>query len=390
MRSSAQRLLGFTPELFPVSARLAMRAKRGEPALWAASGFEALEGFITTTLDERGRFQLKLANPLGVGHALAARYATMAEERLTLLNEDMAVLEDIDRQRAVHREDLARGFDLRMTAVEKVLLDMEQRGHAFFEDTLRLGRVMDLLNRSRVQKEFEQRVVGDAPRQIERNVSELIDWLIDQDFRQWQAVTGVLSARSTDHRARMRGTPEVGTFHYGPSGLIDSVGREAQRVVDTYDREREAAAIAEQARAAVTTAAAAGGAALGLGTTRGAGGVERGGGHHRNSAGERRRLDGLPRDPCAQTEGQARDAGEGVAVAGPAGGRAARGVRAGARTWTDSHRRCDRAVQPVRQSRARTLDRREIPSDFIAGPGGHVPQPSGRLTRTGQCAFRHE
>ncbi len=266
VRSSAQHFFGFTPELFPVSARLAMRAKRGEPALWAASGFEALEGFITTTLDERGRFQLKLANPLGVGHALAARYATMAEERLTLLNEDMAVLEDIDRQRAVHREDLARGFDLRMTAVEKVLLDMEQRGHAFFEDTLRLGRVMDLLNRSRVQKEFEQRVVGDAPRQIERNVSELIDWLIDQDFRQWQAVTGVLSARSTDHRARMRGTPEVGTFHTDRTALIDSVGREAQRVVDTYDREREAAAIAEQARAAVTTAAAAGGAALGLGT----------------------------------------------------------------------------------------------------------------------------
>jgi hypothetical protein len=153
-----------------------------------------------------------------------------------------------------------------MTAVEKVLLDMEQRGHAFFEDTLRLGRVMDLLNRSRVQKEFEQRVVGDAPRQIERRVSELIDWLIDQDFRQWQSVTSVLAARTTNHRARMLGTPEVGTFHADRTGLIESVGREAQRVVDTYDKEREAAAIAEEARAAVTTAAAAGGAAVGLGT----------------------------------------------------------------------------------------------------------------------------
>jgi hypothetical protein len=37
-------------------------------------------------------------------------------------------------------------------------------------------------------------------------------------------------------------------------------------VVDTYDKQREAAAIADHARAAVTTAAAAGGAALGLGT----------------------------------------------------------------------------------------------------------------------------
>jgi small GTP-binding protein len=266
VRSAAQRLFGLTPETFPVSARLALRAKRGEPAVWAASGFEALERYITTTLDERGRFHLKLANPLGVGHALAARYATMADERLTLLNEDTSVLEDIDRQLAVHRHDLARGFELRMTAVEKVLLDMEQRGHAFFEDTLRLGRVIDLLNRARVQKEFEQRVVGDAPRQVERNVSELIDWLIDQDFRQWQAVTAILGARSTNYRAQMLGTPEVGTFHADRTGLIDSVGREAQRVVETYDKEREAAAMAEEARLAVTTAAAAGGAALGLGT----------------------------------------------------------------------------------------------------------------------------
>jgi small GTP-binding protein len=266
VRSSAQRLFGLTPEIFPVSARLALRAKRGEPTLWAASGFEPLERFITSTLDERGRFRLKLANPIGVGHALAARCATMADERLTLLNEDVSVLEDIDRQLAVHRDDLAQGFDLRMTAVEKVLLDMEQRGHAFFEDTLRLGRVMDLFNRARVQKEFEQRVIGDAPRQIEWNVSELIDWLIDQDFRQWQAVTAVLGQRVSHHRARMLGTPEVGTFHEDRTRLIDSVGREAQRVVDTYDREREAAAIAGQARAAVTTAAAAGGAAVGLGT----------------------------------------------------------------------------------------------------------------------------
>jgi small GTP-binding protein len=266
VRAAAQRLFGLTPEIFPVSARTALRAKGGEPALWAASGFDALEHYITTTLDQRGRFQLKLANPLGVGHALAVRYATMADERLTLLNEDISVLENIDRQLAVYRDDLERGFELRMTAVEKVLLDMEQRGHAFFEDTIRLGRVIDLLNRARVQKEFEQRVVADAPRQIERSVSELIDWLIDQDFRQWQAVTAILAGRSSSHRARTLGVPEVGTFHADRTGLIESVAREAQRVVGTYDREREAAAIAEQARAAVTTAAAAGGAAVGLGT----------------------------------------------------------------------------------------------------------------------------
>jgi small GTP-binding protein len=266
VRSSAQRLLGITPEIFPVSARLALRAKQGEPSVWGASRFEPLERYIRDTLDEGSRFRLKLANPVAVGQALAHRYATIAEERLILLDEDVLLLEDIERQLAVHRSDMARGFELRMTAVEKVLVDMEARGHAYFEDTLRLGRVIDLLNRARVQKEFEERVVADAPRQIERSVSELIDWLIDQDFRQWQAVTSAMVDRTKQRGSRVLGAPDVGSFHSDRTQLIDAVGREAQRVVDTYDKRREAEAIADQARAAVTTAAAAGGAAVGLGT----------------------------------------------------------------------------------------------------------------------------
>jgi hypothetical protein len=165
----------------------------------------------------------------------------------------------------VYGEDLGRGFELRMTAVEKVLLDMETRGHAYFEETLRLGRTFDLLNRARIQKEFEETVVADAPRQIERRVTELIDWLIDQDFRQWQAVTERIAERRRAH-SRILGAPDVGTFHADRTRLIDSVGRETQRVVDTYDKRREAEAIADSARQAVTVAAAAGGAALGLGT----------------------------------------------------------------------------------------------------------------------------
>ena len=250
MRDASRRLLGITPEIFPVSARLALRAKQGEPALWAASRFETIERYIRTNLEEGNRFRLKLANPIGVGQSLAHRYATIADERLQVLHEDLELLEDIERQLALYREDLARGFELRMTAVEKVLVEMESRGHTYFEDTLRIGRVMDLLNRARIQKEFEERVVGDAPRQIERRVTELIDWLIDQDFRQWQAITTRLAERSRDRGSHPLGAPDIGTFHADRSRLIDSVGRESQRVVDTYDRQREAAAISDQAAAA--------------------------------------------------------------------------------------------------------------------------------------------
>ena len=119
VRESSLRLLGILPEVFPLSARLAAGAKRGDENVRAASRFEALERHIQQTLDDVSRFRLKLANPLGVGDALARRYEAAARERNDLLATDIAAVADIERQLALYLNDIAQGFELRMTAVEK-------------------------------------------------------------------------------------------------------------------------------------------------------------------------------------------------------------------------------------------------------------------------------
>jgi len=166
----------------------------------------------------------------------------------------------------VYQQDLVRDFELRMSAIDLILLQMERRGHDYFDDTMRIGRVMDLLNRSRVQQGFEQQVVTDAPNQIERKVGELVDWLVDADLRQWQAVTRHLAERRRQYKDRIVGEEGGARFHYDRTRMIDSVARETQMVVDSYDRRREAQELADGARNAVATAAAVGAGALGLGT----------------------------------------------------------------------------------------------------------------------------
>jgi small GTP-binding protein len=265
---NAKSLLGFSPEVFPVSSRLARRAKAGEPALWEGSRFEALERYIRTTLDAPGRVHLKLLNPLGVGASLAERHASFVRERLALLKDDFNTLDEVDRQLTTYQSDLMRDFDFRMSDIDRILLEMERRGQDYFDETMRIGRVMDLLNRSRVQQGFEQQVVADAPQQIERKVGELVDWLVGADLKQWQAVTSHLSERRRQYRGRIVGEEDSGgaRFHYDRTRLIEAVGREAQKVVDSYDRRREAQELADGARNAVATAAAVGAGALGLGT----------------------------------------------------------------------------------------------------------------------------
>jgi hypothetical protein len=166
----------------------------------------------------------------------------------------------------VYQQDLVRDFELRMSDIDVILLQMERRGHDYFDETMRIGRVMDLLNRSRVQQGFEQQVVADAPQQIERKVGELVDWLVDADLRQWQAVTRHLAERRRQYKDRIVGEEGGARFHYDRTRMIDSVARETQKVVDSYDRRREAQELADGARNAVATAAAVGAGALGLGT----------------------------------------------------------------------------------------------------------------------------
>jgi small GTP-binding protein len=262
---NARALLGLNPDIFPVSSRLALRAKQGDPSGWAGSRFEALERYIRDTLDSPGRIQLKLLNPLGVGAAVTARLATIIQERAALLKDDFSTLDEVDRQLVMYQQDLMRDLEFRLADIDRILLEMEKRGQEYFDDTMRVGRVMDLLNRSRMQEGFERQVVADAPPQIERKVSELVDWLVDADLRQWQDVTRHLAHRRRQYEDRIIGDVDAGRFHHDRTRLIDAVSRESRRAVDSYDRRKEAADLADGARNAVAAAAAVGAGALGLG-----------------------------------------------------------------------------------------------------------------------------
>jgi len=264
--NSARNLVGEISAVFPVSARQAKQAKAGQPQLWTASGFEPLEAFIRDTLDDEGRFRLKLLNPLGVGYKLARKQLALIEEDLESLKEDRQLLEDIERQMVYYNEDMQRNFKARLSEIDNILYEMEKRGDDFFDEMIRLGRVPDLIRASRVERAFEEQVVADTPQQIERRVSELVDWMVEQDLRQWTAVAEHLAQRKETYRDRVVGAggPREGTLAYDRQRLIDSIGTATRRAVETYDQDKEAAEMAEAARNAVVNTGLAG-VGVGLG-----------------------------------------------------------------------------------------------------------------------------
>ncbi len=265
--TQSQRLLGITPRVFPVSARWAREGRAtGDETMVAASGLPDLEAFLRITLDEAERFRLKLLNPVGVAENLVASLAAAHTERLDLLSEDFRTLEDIETQLAAYREDIDREFELRLADIDNELHQMEIRGMEYFDETIRLGRLPDLVRKERIRAEFERVVVGDTPRAIERKVESLIDWLVESDIRQWQAVVQHVNRRQTVHSGRIVGQVG-GRFESDRSRLLDTVGRAAREGMESYDRSREAHRMASDVQQAVAGTALVEVGAVGLGAT---------------------------------------------------------------------------------------------------------------------------
>jgi hypothetical protein len=106
--------------------------------------------------------------------------------------------------------------------------------------------------------------VADGPQAIERRGQEIIDWLVAADLKQWQAVTDHLAKRRDQHADRIVGRAGA-AFDYDRNRLLDSVGREAQRTMESYDKDAESTRLAESVQAAVAGTALVGVGAIGLG-----------------------------------------------------------------------------------------------------------------------------
>ncbi len=273
VRENARTLLGMEPQIFPVSARLAQQAKQAAQSQgtdqphgpqWEASNFAALETFMRQQLDARERLRLKLENPLGIASRLLDQYGQVIGNRQSLLKGDFQTLDTIDEQVSAYETDMRRDFKYQVSHVDNVLYEMAERGDRFFDEALRLGRIFDLINSEKLRGAFEREVLGDASRQIERHVSELIDWMVDKDYRQWQAVMEYLNRRANQHADRIVGQV-TSDFELNRQNLIASVGRQAQHVVDSYDREAESLKLAQEVQRAIIQTAAVEVGALGLG-----------------------------------------------------------------------------------------------------------------------------
>lgn len=265
VREHASRTLGGVPDVFALSALAAIEAReKGDEAALAGSGLPAFEAALLARLGEADRFRLKLKNPAGLARRALREAAELIALRRATLADDRAALAAIETRVAQGADRLRSDFALRVSDVERVLLEFEKRGHSFFDERLRLGRFRELFDRDRLRREFEAEAVGPLPVDVERRVAGVVDFLVEAELAQWQDVMAILAERPATRPGA--GGRVDDRFALGRARILDAVGKAAGEAVSHYDAPAEARRLAEKVRESVAQTALLQVSALGLGT----------------------------------------------------------------------------------------------------------------------------
>lgn len=168
VRQQAARSLGLEPPVFGVSARLARAGQNG--------GVKELESYIERVLHEEAA-RIKLGSPLGVQLRLLQDARTSLAEKLENLARDRETCDRLEALLKRHERRVREEFGGQTAQIEAVIGQIRRRAGSWLDDTLRLGRIFDLLNASKIQKSFEEQVIGQAHRELERQIQSSLAWL---------------------------------------------------------------------------------------------------------------------------------------------------------------------------------------------------------------------
>ncbi|NLC30401.1 MAG: dynamin [Chloroflexi bacterium] len=266
--TNAEMILGYQPEIFMVSAKQAQLAQNTSDPTEAArlrqlSGIDNLEGYITQTLDDKKRLELKLRNPIGVASNLERTASQAIELQITDMQQDSALTADLETTISQYEQGLLAEIPPRLAEVENILINFENRGLDFFDRTMKLTNIFNLAKTDKIKEQFQEEVQGDVSQAIDNKVRGMIDWMVDKDLNTWYQVAGAMERRQvqSQHDLPGRQSPQSARRQE----LIENVSRTIKLIVNRYDRKQEAEQLADYVQESVAQTALFGIGALGVG-----------------------------------------------------------------------------------------------------------------------------
>ncbi|HYO88288.1 MAG TPA: dynamin family protein [Candidatus Limnocylindrales bacterium] len=177
-----EELLQLRPLIFLVSARDALAGDE------IGSGMSALKAHLRAVLNESPPARQKLMAQLDFIERVARNNAKRAESRAGLVDSSSLKVRDVERELSQQTGGMDQPLAAARAEINRSLEAMRARGHTFIREHLSLRRLGRSLNREKLQRDFEEVVIGRAVKDIHAASLEYVNALVDGSRAYWRSV----------------------------------------------------------------------------------------------------------------------------------------------------------------------------------------------------------
>lgn len=242
-----EELLDIRPLMFMVSAKEALAAARGGgQVVGDPGGIEAVRAHLRGVFSEAPPAKQKLLAQLDLGERLIKKYQDDVQRKADLVTADTAKVREVERE--LERQSLGLEAQLQTARadIDSVFEGMRQRGIAFIDSNLSLGKIGRVPNRETLQADFQDVVVGRALRDINEASSGYINAVIDNSRAYWRGVIDRLNQLRDLLQQELSGL-DAGIYAEQRESLEEAI-KIAEAELRTYSTGKVAADIQETFR----------------------------------------------------------------------------------------------------------------------------------------------
>jgi len=232
VEATVDRRMRLEAEVFPVSAKLAAKARAEEDDdAFERSGFRAVETFVRDRLLRGEAVRLKLLAPVGAAEKLVADVAATLRSRRESLEADFSGFGRFRDQIEASRESFRDRLGRMVRALHEEMAELNRRGDAFLVENVRLSRIGLLKSRERFRDAFTEAVLIDLSPRIETVVRDAADRLVSDIVSLRERAIAFLAGQAAlrEQYGAALGPAGVATFEPRRSAVAEAVRQTVDR-----------------------------------------------------------------------------------------------------------------------------------------------------------------
>lgn len=202
VQQQLRELLDLQPEIFMISAKQAFQKKGSIQGLFSGAdddpgGVNAVRDHLRQIFERIPPAKQKLYTQLDFVDSVTQRYVATLDEQIGLITSDTALADSLRKELDEQAKSLDEHLDVAKRDLERVFTDLKNRGHAFINERLTVGRAARTLDRDAMRQEFEKEVVGNALDRITSISEQYVNQVVDNSRRYWRSILNRLTELET-------------------------------------------------------------------------------------------------------------------------------------------------------------------------------------------------